>query len=119
MRTTSLIATLLLLAACGGSGASEPGGESSTGGDTAQYEGPVASTNVEAGGELFDMLCSDCHGDDGDAPKLTEEAHSPARIRQQVREGSDHMRPFPQKRLSDTEMEDLLAFLDSIGAVQK
>ena len=109
--------------ACGGGGASEPsGGESSGGGEaSAEYEGPIASTDVEGGKTVFATYCDDCHPD-GDAdvgPSLIAEPHTPARLRQQIREGSGKMKPFSEKRVSKEDMEAVLAYLDSIGAVKK
>lgn len=119
MRTISLILCLFFLVACGGPAASEPDAEASAGGDTTQYEGPIASTDVERGKELFGMFCDDCHpdGEDDVGPSLIADPHAPARMRQQIREGSGKMRPLAQKRLGDDDMEALLAFLASINAV--
>jgi mono/diheme cytochrome c family protein len=110
------------LLACGG-GASEPSsGESSSGDEaTAEYEGPIASTDLERGKTVFATYCDDCHPD-GDAdvgPSLIADPHEPARLRQQIREGSGKMKPFPEKRVSKDDLEALLAYLDSLGAVKK
>jgi mono/diheme cytochrome c family protein len=109
--------------ACGGGGASEPSaGESSSGGEaSAEYQGPIASTDVEAGKAVFATYCDDCHPD-GDAdvgPSLIADPHAPELLRQQIREGSGKMKPFPEKRVSKDDLEALLAYLDSIGAVKK
>jgi mono/diheme cytochrome c family protein len=111
---------LVAVVGCGGGGAAEPEGESSTGGEAAAYEGPIASTDVAHGKEVFANFCDDCHPDGGAdvGPSLIEHAHSPARIRQQIREGSGKMRPFSEKRLSNEDMESLLAFLASVNAVK-
>ena len=63
-RTRSWILGLaaLMTAACGGS-AESPEGEETSGGDLSQYEGPVASTDVERGREQFESFCGDCHPD--------------------------------------------------------
>ena len=109
--------------ACGGGGASEPGaGESTSGSEaSAEYEGPIASTNAEGGKTVFATYCDDCHPD-GDAdvgPSLIADPHTAPRLRQQIREGSGKMKPFPEKRVSKDDLEALLAYLDSIGAVKK
>lgn len=108
------------LVACGGSSAS-PDSEESTGGDVAQYEGPIASDDVAGGQELFSMHCDDCHpdGEEDVGPSLIADPHAPARLRQQIREGSGKMRPFSENRLSGEDMEKILAYMDSIGAVTK
>ena len=116
-----LTATLGLgLIACGGSkGSEEASGESTSGGE-AEYAGPIASTDVAHGKEVFDNLCGDCHPDGGEdvGPSLIAKPHTPAKLRQQVREGSGKMRPFPEKRLSKDDLEAILAWLASVNAVQ-
>jgi mono/diheme cytochrome c family protein len=110
----------LTLCACGG-GASEPSsGETSTGGESAQYEGAITSTDAAHGKELFDTSCGDCHpgGESDVGPSLIAEPHTAPRIRQQIREGSGKMRPFSEKRLSNDDMEAVLAYLASINAVK-
>jgi mono/diheme cytochrome c family protein len=112
--------------ACGGKGgASEPSAGESSSGDEAsagsEYAGPIASTDVEAGKSVFSTYCDDCHPD-GDAdvgPSLIADPHEAALLRQQIREGSGKMKPFPEKRVSKEDLEALLAYLDSIGAVKK
>jgi mono/diheme cytochrome c family protein len=99
--------------ACGGGGASEPSaGESSTGAEaSSEYDGPIASTDVEAGKAVFATYCDDCHPD-GDAdvgPSLIADPHVAAQLRQQIREGSGKMKPFPEKRVSKDDLEALLA----------
>lgn len=105
---------------CGGGGASEAEGESSSGGESSSYDGPVASTDVAHGQEVFSSFCDDCHPDGGEdvGPSLIEHPHTPAKLRQQVREGSGKMRPFSEKRLSNEDLEALLAYLGSINAVK-
>jgi mono/diheme cytochrome c family protein len=110
----------LALIACGG-GAEEPSGaESSSGAELAQYEGPIASTDAERGKEIFEAHCDDCHpgGEEDVGPSLIADAHTPAQIRKQIREGSGKMKPFPEKRLSDDDVEAILAYMASINAVK-
>jgi mono/diheme cytochrome c family protein len=105
--------------ACGG-GASQPGSAASSGGELTQYEGPISSTEVDRGKELFSTYCDDCHpGGDADVgPSLIAKAHTPPQIRRQIREGSGKMKPFPEKRVTKDDMEAILAFLASINAVK-
>lgn len=107
---------------CGGGGASAEtvDGEGTSGGESAQYEGPITSTDVERGTERFETFCGGCHpgGQEDVGPSLIAEPHSPARIRQQIREGSAQMRPFSATRLSDADMETILAYMATIGAVE-
>ena len=123
MRKTTTMWAMAMLLGCGGSsgGAEEPAGEeTSTGGDVAQYQGAIASTDVDGGKELFDTHCGDCHpdGDEDVGPSLIDHAHSPAAFRQQIREGSGRMRPFAESRLSDDQMEAILAYLATLGALK-
>lgn len=110
-----------LAVGCGGGtvASSEEGAETS-GGEAASYEGPIASTDTERGAERFETFCGGCHpdGQEDVGPSLIAETHSAARIRQQVREGSAQMRPFPATRLSDTDLEAVLAYMATLGAVQ-
>lgn len=114
-------AVVFALSACGGGGegAAEATGDESGGGEATAYEGPIASADVELGKQVFMDSCDDCHPDGGEdvGPSLIGDPHSPAQLRRQVREGSGRMRPFPPNRLSDEELEALLAYLATIQAV--
>ncbi|HET8933069.1 MAG TPA: cytochrome c [Polyangiales bacterium] len=110
----------LAVAACGGGQSGEAAnGEASSGGES-DYAGPIASTDVAHGKEVFDSLCGDCHPDGGSdvGPSLIESPHTPAQLRQQVREGSGKMRPFSEGRLSKDDLESVLAWLASVNAVK-
>lgn len=104
---------------CGG-GSSKPEAEESSGGESAEYDGPIASTDVAHGKEVFSSFCDDCHPDGGEdvGPSLIAKPHAPSRIRQQIREGSGKMRPFSEARLSNQDMEAILAWLGSVNAVK-
>ena len=107
MRAMTVTLWMLLLGAglmaCGGGGGAEEagGGESTSGGDEAAYAGPITSTEVERGKELFSTHCDDCHpgGEEDVGPSLIADPHTPPSIRKQIREGSGKMRPFPEKCL--------------------
>lgn len=119
------VASILLclaVGACGG-GSKAPEGEESSGGEESgggAYEGPITSTDIAHGKEVFDTHCEDCHpgGEEDVGPSLIADPHTPAKLRQQVREGSGRMRPFSVNRLSDEDLEDLLAYLQTINAVK-
>jgi mono/diheme cytochrome c family protein len=119
MRRLIGLSLCVLAGACGG-GASEPESEGSSGSESAGYEGPIASTDVAHGKEVFASFCDDCHPDGGEdvGPSLIEHPHPPAKLRQQIREGSGKMRPFSEKRLSNDDLEALLAYLDTLNAVK-
>ena len=122
IRRGLLAASTLLALGCGGGGAEEPSGEAgeSSGGDIADYQGAITSTEVDRGKDLFSTHCDDCHpgGEEDVGPSLIAKPHAPAEIRKQVREGSGRMRPFSEKRLSKDDLEALLAYLASINAVK-
>ncbi|MDD9945842.1 MAG: cytochrome c [Myxococcales bacterium] len=121
MRMIVWMAALCVVAGCGGGGGAEEGGSDETsGGDVSQYEGPIASTDTAKGEEIFLTYCDDCHPDGGadSGPSLIDHPHAVARVRQQIREGSGKMRPFSAGRLSDEDMEHLLAYLNTLGAVE-
>lgn len=124
MKTVLLAAGLLLAIGCGG-GSEEPSGEGgeSSGGESASpgdYEGPITSTEVDRGKDLFATHCDDCHpgGEEDVGPSLIADPHSPADLRKQIREGSGRMRPFSEKRLGKEDLEAVLAYLASINAVK-
>jgi hypothetical protein len=131
LKSGLLAACLLLAFGCGGGGGSggseEPGGEPETsggegeeGGGGGDYQGPITSTEVDRGKEVFATYCDDCHpgGEEDVGPSLIADPHSPADLRRQVREGSGKMRPFPEKRINSEDLEALLAYLASINAVK-
>lgn len=111
---------VLIGTGCGGKGGETPEPEATSGGDLALYERPIESTDVERGKGLFDDFCGDCHpnGEEDTGPSLIAEPHTPGEIRRQIREGGGKMRPFAEKRLSDADMESILAWLASVNAVK-
>ena len=118
------VAAMSLAIACGGGGAEgaeeAASGAETAGGESGDYEGAIASTDVAGGQEVYAKFCDDCHPDGGEdvGPSLIDDPHSPARLRQQIREGSGRMRPFSEARLSGEDLEKLLAYLASINAVK-
>ena len=119
MKKTWMLGLVWGLAAC--SGGSSPSSEASSGGDAAQYEGPIASTDVQRGEEQFELYCADCHpdGEEDVGPSLIADPHPPATLRRQIREGSGKMRPFSENRLSDEDLEAILAYMNTLGAVSQ
>lgn len=107
----------LSLVACGGGGsgggASSEGGGSSAGGESA-YAGPIASSDVAHGQTRYTAVCGSCHHEG-----LPPESHgwSAERMRRQIREGDGEMPAIGTTRLPDADMEALLAYLVTTGAV--
>lgn len=99
-----------VLIGCGGGG-----GEAAEADDMAQYEGPIASTDVARGEQVYNDVCMSCHA--GGAPNLDNIGWDPARMRHQIREGSGRMPAMPLDRVSDEDMEAALAYMVTIGAV--
>lgn len=108
------------LSACGGGGGEEHGEGSSGGEDLSAYEGPLGSTDVAAGQAVYEANCEGCHpgGAEGAGPAITSLAWDPAHMRHQVRVGESRMPAFGEDRIAAGDLEHLLAYLQSIGALQ-
>ena len=107
---TILGLSISALAGCGGGGETAEAHEAA-----AQYAGPIGSSDVARGQEVYSAVCSSCH--DGGAPQLPNIGWDAARMRQQVREGEDRMPPISEARVSAEDLEAVLAYLTTIGAV--
>ena len=107
MQRFLLLASMALATACGGGA----GGGSTT--VSAQYEGPVRSTDTEHGGQVFNTICMACHS----GHPLNDLGWTAGRVRQQVREGSGRMTALSAERLSDDDLEAVIAYMTTIGAV--
>ena len=111
----------LALVGCGGGGGggSEGGGGGGTSGGEAQYAGPIASTDVALGQQRYDSRCGNACHNSGGGPALANIGWTAERTRRQIREGSSSggMSAIPVSRLSDEDMEAVLAYLVTIGAV--
>jgi mono/diheme cytochrome c family protein len=107
----------VMLGACGGGsgGSSSSGGDGSSGGETS-YAGPIGSTDVAHGETRYNAACGSCHNNG--APPIANLGWTPERMRQQIREGGGNMPAIREARLSAPDMEALLAYLVTVGAVQ-
>lgn len=110
----------LAVVACGGGGGGSTtsgDGTTTTGGDTAasQYAGPIGSTDVAQGEARYNAVCASCHNNG--APPVANIGWTTERLRQQIREGSPNMPAIRAARLSDADMEAVLAYMNTIGAV--
>jgi mono/diheme cytochrome c family protein len=111
------LGAVLALTACGGGGggASEGGGGDTTSGAETTYAGPITSTDTAHGETRFNAVCASCHNNG--APQLANIAWTAEHMRQQIREGSAQMPAIRDARLSAPDMEAVLAYLQTIGAV--
>ena len=84
----------------------------------ADYLGRVMSRNVARGRNRYEVVCVPCHGDHDErqGPLLAQLRWTPPEIRHQVREGNSLMPAIPRNRLSDEDLEHLLAFFLTTGA---
>lgn len=114
LRFSSMMLALALVAVgCGGGGG---GGAREPGEVAAQYQGPIASTDVARGEELYNGICMSCHA--GGAPALDDIGWEAGAMRQQIREGEGRMPAISESRISGADLEAILAYLVTIGAVQ-
>ena len=135
MKNIFAATTALVLAACGGASS---GTESTTPNATvtsAEMPASAAATTqattteaqpdtsaaidparVEHGRERFERICGLCH-EDGDAPPLRGLSISEAQVRTIVRQGKDHMRPISEARLNNADLDDVLAYLKTLGTI--
>lgn len=96
----------------------------SKGGTTAlnveDFDYPLASRDAAAGEQVYETFCEGCHpgGMKGDGPKIVGAMLSPAQMRWRVRSGGDDMPAFDESKISQTELDDLLAFTASFQAVK-
>jgi mono/diheme cytochrome c family protein len=137
----ALTATLLLAACGGGAAATETsttpsagsaGGEATTADASATTtpdgEADSSATGatgasaemIAAGGERFEAVCGLCHpgGEEDSGPSIRDIHWDAARMRAQIRNGSGRMRPISTARLSDEDLEKVVAWLGTIGAVR-
>lgn len=112
----------LALAGCGGGASSGGGGESAGGGSASSggesaYAGPIRSSDVALGQQRYDSRCGNACHNSGGANPLNGIGWSAERVRRQVREGGNGMSAVPVARLSDDDLEAVLAYLVTVGAV--
>ena len=80
---------------------------------SAEYAGPIDSSDTARGEEVYAAICSNCH--QGEA--LHNIGWSAGQIRHQVREGRGNMPAFSESRINNSDLEALLAYMTTIGAV--
>lgn len=100
----------------GGGGGGASGGGGTSGGES-PYAGPIASSDVALGQQRYDSRCGNACHNSGGGPPLANIGWTAERMRRQIREGSGGMAPIGVSRLSNEDMEAVLAYLVTIGAV--
>jgi len=83
------------------------------------YDFPIGSTDIDQGAAVFEEFCEGCHpgGDEGDGPKIAGIAESASQVRFQVRSGGDDMPAFDSSKISDEDLEALVAYTVTLGVV--
>lgn len=87
----------------------------------ASFDFPLESTDIATGTEVYAEFCEGCHpgGEQGDGPKIAGEGESAAEMRWKVRSGGDDMPAFGPDKISDADLEALLAFTETFGAIKR
>lgn len=82
----------------------------------ASASSPSGAGDVTAGKAVFDQNCNACHpgGDRGAGPALRGKNLAAARITRQVRNGGGSMPAFSTSQISDQQLNNLIAYVDSL-----
>lgn len=77
---------------------------------------PAKAGDVAAGQTVFQQNCNGCHpgGAAGVGPELKGRNLPDDRIRTQVRNGRGQMPPFPESKVSEQQLTDLAAYVQSL-----
>ena len=77
---------------------------------------PTAGGNIAAGQAIYEQRCNSCHpnGNAGAGPALRGRNLSAQRITAQVRNGGGGMPAFPASQISDQQLSDLVAYVQSL-----
>ncbi len=105
----------LTVAACGGGSGGSTTTTTTTGGGESQYAGPIGSTDVAQGEARYNAVCASCHNNG--APAIANIGWTTEHMRRQVGEGSANMPAIHENRLSAADLEAMLAYLNTIGAI--
>lgn len=105
----ALALTALALAGCGSARYGEP-----ITGDI-----PVSQAGLASGKMLFQEHCHQCHpsGESGIGPALNNKPLPRSLIHLQVRQGLGEMPAFPEERIADGELENLIGYVKALAAV--
>lgn len=99
-------AALLSLASCGSARRGEP------------LKGPIdlSSPEMKNGKAVFEHHCSQCHpgGEAGLGPAINNKPLPGFLMKFQVRRGIGAMPSFPEKHISDSELDDLISYIKAL-----
>jgi len=110
-RILAFLALTVAFACGGGDEGVEGTDEGTEGGETlAAYEGPVTG-DPAAGEAIFANNCAGCHP--GVGPDLQAHGASAAAARMIVRQGEDRMPAFGPDKISDADLENVMAHLQA------
>lgn len=75
---------------------------------------------VGAGRVVFDRVCGVCHpeGEEDLGPDIRNRRVPVQRLRHIIRNGTGEMRPIPARKLPDRYMDELMAYLTTLGTVR-
>ena len=92
-------------------------GEATRGGEEPQMSW---RNMVGAGRVVFDRVCGVCHpdGEEDLGPDIRNRRVPVERLRYIIRNGTGRMRPIPQRKLPDRYMDELMAYLTTLGTVR-
>lgn len=75
---------------------------------------------VGAGRVVFDRVCGVCHpeGEEDLGPDIRNRRIPVARLTHLIRNGTGRMKPIPARKLPDRYMDELMAYLTTLGTVR-
>lgn len=75
---------------------------------------------VRRGRSRFNSVCGTCHpgGNEDIGPRIRGVGFSVSRMRRQIRSGSGRMRPIGPGRVSEADLDNLMAYLSTMGSVR-
>lgn len=117
-----LIVGLMMCAAVVAYGCSSSGKSSGTTAYTMeQFQFPLESKDTATGEVVYAEFCEGCHpgGEEGDGPKISGLSLGPVKVRWQIRSGLDDMPAFGPDKISDSNLEALLAYSETLGVVKR
>lgn len=109
-------------AVCAAMGCAGAGSGGTTAYSIEEFQYPLTSTDLATGQEVYAEYCEGCHpgaGGAGDGPEIAGHGLSPAQMRLQIRAGADDMPAFGPDKISRAQLDALLAYTETFGAVAR